>query len=100
MYQKINGTALDDAEDLDLVMSIYTFFEYSSNYSDMTGSLWFYSKDEATDFNNDITDTNDFKSFKYKAKLLGNNEADEASRNVTHFRPMFHLRIKQEVGFY
>ena len=29
--------------------------EYSSNYSETTGSLWFYSKDEATEFNNDIT---------------------------------------------
>ena len=27
--------------------------EYSSNYSDMTGSLWFYSKDGATNFDND-----------------------------------------------
>ena len=47
--------------------------EYSSNYSVTTGSLWFYSKDEATDFNNDILN---FKSFKYKAKLIENTEAD------------------------
>ena len=40
-------------------MMMYNLIEYSSNYSETTGSLWFYSKDEATDFNgliaNDIT---------------------------------------------
>ena len=44
----------------------------SSNYSETLGSLWFYSKDDAADFNNNIENTNDFKSFMYKAKLLGN----------------------------
>ena len=38
--------------------------EYNSNYSETTGSLWFYSKDEAINFNVDITNTNNFKSFK------------------------------------
>ena len=48
---KIDGTTIDVAEDLDLVMSMYNLLEYSSSYSDKTGSLWFYSKDEATKFN-------------------------------------------------
>ena len=33
---------LDDAEDLDLVMLMYNLIKYSSNYSETTGSLWFY----------------------------------------------------------
>ena len=37
---------------------------FSSNYSETTGSLWFYSKDEATNFNNIIKNTDDFKLFK------------------------------------
>ena len=49
--------------------------EYSSNRSETTGSLWFYSKDEATDFNEYIAKTDSFKSFKYKAKLLENTVA-------------------------
>ena len=39
-----------DAEDLELVMSMYNLIEYRLNYSEATGTLWFYSKDEATDF--------------------------------------------------
>ena len=38
----------------------------------MTGSICFYSKDEATNFNSDIEKTDYFKSFKYKDKLLEN----------------------------
>ena len=30
-------------------MPMYNLLEYNSNYYDMTCSLWFYSKDEATD---------------------------------------------------
>ena len=68
--KKIDETTLDDAEDLDLVMLMYNLTEYSSNYSKTTRSLWFSSKDEATGCNNDIANTNNFKSFKYKAKLF------------------------------
>ena len=56
---------------------MYNLIEYSSNYSGTTGSLWFRSKDEATNVNADFANNNNFKSFEYKAKLLGNTEADE-----------------------
>ena len=59
-------------------MPIYNLIEYSSNYSETTASLWFYSKDQAIDFNADIANTNNFKSFKYKAKLLGKTVAHPA----------------------
>ena len=36
---KIDGTTLDNAKDLELVMAMYNLLEYSSNYSDTTGSL-------------------------------------------------------------
>ena len=42
---------------------MYNLIEYSSNGSERTGRLWFYSKDEATNFNEDIANDNDFKSF-------------------------------------
>ena len=49
---KIDGSTKDDADNLDLVMPMYNPIEYSSNYSETTGSLWLYSKDEASNFNN------------------------------------------------
>ena len=38
-----------------------------------------FSKDETTNFNADIANTNNFKSFKYKPKLLENADADGAN---------------------
>ena len=56
---------------------MYKLIAYGSNYSETTGSLWFYSKDEAINFNADIVNNNNsFKSFEYKTKLLGNIVAD------------------------
>ena len=63
---KIDGITIDDVEDLDLVMPMYNFLEDSSDYSNTTGSLWFYSKDEASQFSNDIVDSNDFKFLSIK----------------------------------
>ena len=39
---KIDGTIIVDARDLDLITSMYNLLEYSSNYFNMTGNLWFY----------------------------------------------------------
>ena len=76
---KIDGTTVDDAEDLNFAMSMYNLLEYSLNYSETIGSLRFYSKDRATNFNADITADNDFKSFDNKVKLVENSEANEAN---------------------
>ena len=65
-------TAIDNAEDLDLVMPMCNLIEQSSNCSEATGSLWFYAKDEGTNCNSDIANNN-FASFEYKAKLFRNN---------------------------
>ena len=75
---KIDGTTVDNAEDLDLIVSMYNLIEYSSSYSETTESLWFYSKDKGTNFDADIDNNNNFKSFEYKAKLLGNTVAHPA----------------------
>ena len=77
---RIDATTIDVAEDLDLVMPMYNLnnlIEYSSNYFETTGSLWFYSKDEVTNFNNNFANTDNFKSFQSKAKLFGNTVASE-----------------------
>ena len=75
-------------------MPIYNLIEYSLNYSETAGNLWFYYKDEAINVNADITNTNNFKSIKDKAKLLGTTEADNANgilKNATIAVPLKHL---------
>ena len=39
---KIFGVQIDNAEDLDVLMPMYNFLEYSKSYRKTTGSLWNY----------------------------------------------------------
>ena len=59
---KINSVQIDNAEDLDVVMSIYNLLEYSKNYRKATGSLWNCYRDEPS-----ISLSSNSESFKYKA---------------------------------
>ena len=73
---KINNTLIDNAEDLDVVMSMqYNLIEYSKNYRKTTGSLQNYYRDEITDDTNDNNIPNknviNSKSFKYKTSVTG-----------------------------
>ena len=43
---KINGVKIDNAKDLDVVMSMYNLLEYSKHYKKTTASLWNYYRDE------------------------------------------------------
>ena len=79
----IDRATIDDVKDLDLAMLMHNLLEYSSNYSCTTVGLWFYSKDEATDFNNAIADTNDFKTVKYKTKLIESTATTGVLENAT-----------------
>ena len=72
---KVDGTIIEDAEDLDLVMSMQNLLECIPNYSDTTVSLFFYSKDKETIFNADNADDNAFESFEYRTELMGNTVA-------------------------
>ena len=67
---KIDGLTIDDPEDLDLVMLMCNLIECSSIYSGAVGSWWFYFKKEVVNFNNNIVNTNNCKSFMYKAKVV------------------------------
>ena len=56
---KIDGTTVDEAQDLDLVTPMYNLIKYGSNYPETTGSLCLYSKDQAFMFDADIQNTDD-----------------------------------------
>ena len=72
---KINGVRTDNAEDLDVVMSMYNLLEYSKNYKKTTGSLWNYYRDEPSSSigaNNITRSIVNSESFAYKASFMEN----------------------------
>ena len=44
--KEINGPFVDDAEYINIATPIYNLIEYSDNYSDTSGSLWQFKRDE------------------------------------------------------
>ena len=67
---KIHNDFLDEANHIYIAMPMYNLIEYSDNYSDTSGSLWQFKRDEVPANNADLTIDNS-QSFKYKATLLG-----------------------------
>ena len=66
---KINDVFVDEANHIYIAMPLYNLLEYSNNYSDTSGSLWQFKRDEVTDENNDLVIDNS-QSFKCKAALM------------------------------
>ena len=73
---RINFNLIEDADDLDIVVSMYNLLEYSKNYRKTIGSLYNYYRDEL----GDDADNNNFdnikvvnsNTFNYKNKIIGN----------------------------
>ena len=84
---KINGVKIDDAEDLDVVMPMYNFLEYSKNHRKTTGSLWNYYRDEPS---NPLSLNSE--SFKYKTSIVGKTpENNDSLANAKVVVPLKHL---------
>ena len=73
---RINGELIEDADDLDIVMSMYNLLEYSKNYRKTIGSLYNHYRDEISDDADDNNFDNikvvNSNTFKYKNKIIGN----------------------------
>ena len=69
---EINEIFVDEAQHINISMPMYNLIEYSDNYSDTSGSLWQFKRDEQPIDNNgafiNITAGNS-SSFKYKVLL-------------------------------
>ena len=91
---KINNTQIDNAKDIDIVMSMYNLIEYSDNYSKTSESLWQYCKDiPAVDNNNAIVDFNEANatdSFNFKVKMTGQTE-NNRTKSVEKMVPLKYL---------
>ena len=91
---EINNTQIDNAKDMDIVMSMYSLIEYSDNYVKTTGSLWQYCKDiPARNNNNEITEFtggNTTDSFNFKAKITGRT-GNNGTKDVEIMVPLKYL---------
>ena len=75
----INNVLLDKANHIYIAVPMYNLMEYSDNYSDRSGSLWQFKRDEVPTNNVDLTIDNS-QSFKYKTALVGKT-ANQNNRN-------------------
>ena len=71
-------------------MPMYNLIEYSDNYSDTSGSLWQFKRDEIIN-NADVTNDNNAPSFKYKASIIGNTENNGTKNGVKIVVPLKYL---------
>ena len=66
----INDVFVDRAERIYIAMPMSNLIEYSNDYSDISGTLWQFKRDETPVNNVDLT-INNSQSFKCKAALVG-----------------------------
>ena len=71
-------------------MPMYNLIVYSDNYSDSSGSLWGFKRDEMTG-NDNVSNDNNAPSFKYKVSIFGNTEANGTKHGVKINVPLKYL---------
>ena len=79
---RINNTDIDNAHDIDIVISMYNLIEYSDNYSKTSGSLWQYYKDDPND------NPANSESFKSKVKITGKTPGAGNTKDVEIIVPL------------
>ena len=82
---RLNGTVIDNAQDIDIVMLMYNLIEYSDIYSKTSGSLWQYYKDNPND------NLARSASFKFKIKITGKTPNDGNTKDVEIIVPLKNL---------
>ena len=75
---EINDTFVDYVDFINITMPMYNLIEYSDNYSDTSGSLWGFKRDEIV--NADVTNDDHAPSFKYRASIIGNTGDNEKKK--------------------
>ena len=92
----VNDKHVETAENLDIIMPMYNLIEYSDNYSDSSGSLWQFKRDESRTNNagNPLNVALDNStSFKYKASILGKvTDTDGNDRSLKNIKLVVPLK--------
>ena len=87
---EINDTFVDYADFINITMPMYNLIEYSDNYSDTSGILWGFKRDEIVN-NVDVTNDDNAPSFKYKASFIGNTGNNGTKNGVKIAVPLKYL---------
>ena len=98
---KINNTQTDNADYIDIVMSMYNLTEYSNDYSKIFGSLWQYCKKiPAGNNDGDIVDFNGANatdSISFKTNITGQTDNNRKINNIEIMVPLKYLAIFGEL---
>ena len=89
---EISDVFIDEANHIYSAIPMYNLIEYSDNYSNTSGTLWQFKRDEVPANNADLTDTNS-DSFKYQAALVGKtaNNTNSSVKNKKISVPLKYL---------
>ena len=87
---EINDTFVGKANVINNAVPMYNLTEYSDNYSDTSGSLSGFKRDDITN-NANVANDDNASSFKYKASLITNTKADGIKKGVKIAVPLKYL---------
>ena len=87
---EINDTFVDEPKRINIAIRMYNLIEYSDNYSDTSGILWSFKRDQIAG-NNDETNDNNDPSFKYKSSIIDNTENNGTKNGMKIALPLKYL---------
>ena len=91
---EINETFIDEAEHINIAMPMYNLIEYSDNYSDTSGSLWQFKRDEIEDVDLTVDGNhipNNSSLFEYKSSLITNRNGVKIAVPLKHLSNFWRL---------
>ena len=87
---EINDTFVDYENFINITMPLYNLIEYSDNYSDTSGSLCVFKRDDVVN-NADVINDDNAPSFKYKASGIVDTEKNGRKKGVKIAVPVKYL---------
>ena len=87
---EINDTFVDHKNFINITMPMYNLIEYSGNYSDTSGTLCVFKRDNVVN-NADVTNDDNAPSFEYKASGIVDTEKNGRQKGVKIAVPVKYL---------
>ena len=87
---EIDSVLVDEVNFINITVPMYNMIKYSDSYSDTSGSLWSFKRDEVTD-NADVTNDDNASSFKYKVSNIDNTKNNGTKNGIKIAVPLKYL---------